>query len=71
MIITLLAKEPFSFIYNVLPAEVLFVFPVVSSVIWVNPFFSVCFEVWSTPVDVFCSSLVVPVVPAVVGAKRM
>ena len=71
IIITLLTKEPSSIIYNVIPAEVLCVFPVVSSVIWVNPFFSVCFEAWSTPVDGFNSPLVVAVVPAVVGARRM
>ena len=57
--------------YHVIPAEVLCVFPVISSVIWVTPFFFVCFEVWSTSADVFNSSLVKDVVPAVVGARRI
>ena len=57
--------------YRLIPAEVVCVFPVFSWVIWVIPFSFVCFEPRSTPGDVFKSSLVKVVVPAVVGARRM
>ena len=57
--------------YRLIPAEVVCVFPVFSLVIWVIPFSFVPFELWSTPGDVFKSSLVEGVVPAVVGARRM